>query len=252
MLDLHVHLIGHRERKANRAVLQSYLEAARRQGIRTIGFTDHDMYWDELDLPMIRESALSSADQEVLVGLEVDYRPDDAGRIAERLKQFKFDYVIGSVHEIHGWPFDMEDQEGSCRAQDADALYRRYFALIAQAARSGLFQIIGHLDLIKLFGIRPNADILALAAEALDAIQDQGLAVEINTNGRYKPVGEFYPEGKLVQEIQRRGIHFTLGSDAHQAENVGRDLAEALEILRAAGVGEIVSFKSGRKIYHRI
>ncbi|MDR3288266.1 MAG: histidinol-phosphatase HisJ family protein [Peptococcaceae bacterium] len=248
MLDLHVHLIGHQERKADREALRRYLGAAKSQGLQTIGFSDHDMFWEELNFDLIRQVAAETPELEVLVGLEVDYRPGEEERIRGMLAQFPFDYVIGSVHEIYGWPFDMPDQEGSYRRADPDELYQRYFEIVAQAAQSGLFQIIGHLDLIKLFGVRPSRDILEHAAPALSEIAARALTVEINTNGRYKPVGEFYPERKLIQEIQRRDISFTLGSDAHQPEVVGRDLPEAAELLRSVGVREIASFSGGQKI----
>ena len=210
------------------------------------------MYWQDLNFELIREVSQETPEMEILVGLEVDYRPAEEERIREDLRKVPFDYVIGSVHEMNDWPFDMTEQEARHREMDPDELYRRYFAIVAQAAKSGLFTCIGHLDLIKIFGIRPVQDILKFAAPALDEIAAHDLVVELNTSGRYKPVREFYPELKLVHEMKRRGIRFTLGSDAHQPETVGRDLMEAAELLRVVGVNEIVSFRRGEKIIHPV
>ena len=246
MLDLHVHLIGERDRPATKDNIRAYLDQAVRKGLKEIGFADHDLYWEDLRLELFKEVAPEYPELAVRVGLEVDYRLQDESKIRALLNSFPFDFVIGSVHEIEGRAFDLPGEEKIHRDKDADTLYREYFTLVAQAARSKLFTTIGHFDLIKIFGVRPHTDILILAAEALTAVRENDCALEINTNGRYKPIGEFYPEKRLVEEIQRRGIAITLGSDAHQPEVVGRDLDEVVEELKLAGVKEIVGFK-GRK-----
>jgi histidinol-phosphatase (PHP family) len=248
LLDLHVHLIGHRDRKAGRQEIRNFLDRACAIGLKEIGFADHDWLWRDLDLSLIREIAAEYPQLEVRVGLEVDYIPEQEEQIRARLNQFPFDYVIGSVHEIRGWPFDMDGEEERHRRYQPDELYRQYFEIVTRAAASGLFSVIGHLDLIKIFGVRPRSNILELAAPVLDEIERHDLVVEINTNGRYKPVGEFYPEPALIEEIKRRQIPFTLGSDAHEPGAVGRDLAEAAEMLRAVGVREVSGFKLGKRV----
>jgi len=120
------------------------------------------------------------------------------------------------------------------------------------AAKSRLFTTIGHFDLIKIFGVRPRKDILTLADEALSTVAEQGLVLEVNTNGRYKPVGEFYPERRLMEEIMRRGIEFTLGSDAHVAKVVGRDIDEASQLLRQIGVPTVVGFAGLDKVSYKL
>jgi histidinol-phosphatase (PHP family) len=186
----------------------------------------------------------------VRIGLEVDYRPEEEGKIKELLARFPFDYVIGSVHEMNGWIFDIPGQEVAHRERDADKMYEEYFSWIEMAAASGLFTTIGHFDLIKIFGVRPKTDVLKLADAALTRIQENGLVLELNTAGRYKPVGEFYPEVKIIEEIRRRGIPMTLGSDAHQAALVGRDLEEASHLLARHGINQLVGFNQREKVYY--
>lgn len=252
MLDLHVHLLGHKDREANRANIRAYLDAAAQRGLKEIGFADHDYYWEEMNLPLICEVAKEYPHLQVRIGIEAEYRPHEEERIKNLLAQYPFDFVIGSVHEFDGWIFDIPEEEHSHYEKNADEFYARYFEVVTLAAKSGLFTTIGHLDLIKVFGARPAKDILTLADEALTAVAEEGLVLEVNTNGRYKPVGEFYPERRLMAEIQRRGIEFTLGSDAHSAENVGRDLEEAGGILSEIGVRTVVGFSKFDKVYYAL
>jgi len=252
MLDLHVHLVGHNDREANRENIRAFLDEASRQGLKEIGFADHDYYWDQMNLPLIREVAKEYPNLAVRIGIEAEYRPQDEGRIKDLLEQFPFDFVIGSIHEMNGWVFDIPEEEHQHRKKDADELYREYFDVVTSAAKSGLFTTIGHFDLIKIFGVRPKTDVLELADEALTTVAKHGLVLEVNTNGKYKPVREFYPERRLLEEIQRRGIEFTLGSDAHCAGVVGRDIKEASQLLREIGVHSIVGFARLDKISYSL
>lgn len=252
MLDLHVHLLGHNDREANRENIQAYLDEATRRGLKEIGFADHDYYWEQMNFPLILEVAKDYPQLTVRIGLEAEYRPHEEGRIKGLIDQFPFDFVIGSVHEFDGWTFDIPEEEHRHRQKDADEFYARYFEVVTLAAKSGLFTTIGHFDLIKIFGARPKKDVLILADEALTMVAEQGLVLEVNTNGRYKPVQEFYPERRLMEEIHRRGIEFTLGSDAHCAENVGRDLKEARQLLRQIGVQRVVGFSKFDKVSYSL
>ncbi|MGC7870329.1 histidinol-phosphatase [Desulfosporosinus sp. SYSU MS00001] len=252
MLDLHVHLLGHEDREANRQNIRAFLEEASRKGLKEIGFADHDYYWEQMNFPLIREVAEEYPHLKVRIGLEADYRLMEEERIQNLLRQFPFDFVIGSVHEIAGWAFDFPEEEPKHHQLEADKLYGDYFDLVTKAAQSGLFTTIGHFDLIKIFGVRPTTDILALADEALTAVAEKGLVLEINTNGRYKPVREFYPEKRLLEEIKRRGISVTLGSDAHSAEVVGRDIDEAILMLRQIGVSTVIGFRGFEKLTYTL
>lgn len=247
MLDLHIHLLGHQDRKATLENLRMFLVQAQHKNLKEIGFADHDYYFSEMNLPMIKEVANEFSQLQVRIGIEVDYFPDQEDKIRQMLSRYPFDYVIGSVHQIGEWIFDMPDQEARHLAYAPDQLYRDYFALVTKAAQSGLFTTIGHFDLIKIYGVRPVSDVLNLADEALTTIAEKGLAMEINTNGRYKPVGEVYPEWKIVQNGVKRGIPFTLGSDAHCSAVVGRDIDEALNGLFSAGARSVVGFSCGEQ-----
>ncbi|RNC29526.1 MAG: Histidinol-phosphatase [Candidatus Dichloromethanomonas elyunquensis] len=243
MIDLHVHLIGHRDRKVNEENVRSFLGRAQEKQLCQIGFSDHDIYWEDLNFNLIREVASEYPELQVRIGMEIDYREEEKDLISKRINAYPFDYLIGSVHQLGGWLFDFPEEEAAHRMRDSDELYRQYFSAVEKAASSGLFDIIGHFDLIKIFKIRPRTDVRKLAERALEAVKDHHLVLEINTNGRYKPVQEFYPELKLIELIHQMEIPFTLGSDAHESHVVGRDLAEVCELLRTVGIKNIQGFQ---------
>lgn len=249
MLDYHVHLIGHRDRQATKANICSFLATACHLHLNQIGFADHDLYWEDLNFKLIRETAGEYPQLQVRVGLEVDYIPGKEEEIAAEIASYPFDYVIGSIHQMNGWTFDYQGEELKHLRRDPDSLYQEYFALVEKAAASGLFDIIGHFDLIKLFKVRPRTDVRILASKALEAVKDNGLVLELNTNGRYKPVQEFYPEYKLLESIAKIEIPLTLGSDAHEPKNVGRDIPEACYLLKSLGVHHVTGFRQRSKTF---
>jgi len=93
MLDMHVHLLGHNDREANRENIRAFLDKASRCGLKEIGFADHDYYWDQMNFPLIREVAADYPGLAVRIGLEAEYRPHEEGRIKHLLGQFPFDFV---------------------------------------------------------------------------------------------------------------------------------------------------------------
>jgi len=114
------------------------------------------------------------------------------------------------------------------------------------SAESGLFDAIGHLDLPKKFGHLPPEEAWELVEGVLGAIQAANLALDVNTAGWRKPVGELYPAPRILRRARELGIPVVLGSDAHAPEEVGARFAEAAALLAEAGYREAWVFK-GRK-----
>ena len=160
------------------------------------------------------------------------------------LGEYPWDYVIGSVHYLGAWGFDNPEFVDEYERRDLGQLYRHYAALMEGAARSGLFDAIGHLDLPKKFGHRAPDDSALL--RVLGVVAGLGLALDFNTAGWRKPVAEAYPAPNLVRAAAERGIPFVLGSDAHAPGEVGYRFGDALEVIREAG-GQVVTFR-GRQM----
>ena len=237
--DYHIHGLAHEGPPHTVARLWPYVEAARSAGLTEIGFADHDRYLDGLDFNVF--PALEQVTgMPVRAGLEVDFRPDKDHR--RELAGRPWDYLIGSVHAIGEWEFDRAGQESGFAAWDIDKLYTTYFDLVARAAATGLFQLIGHLDLIKIYGHRPRRPVLELAEPALQAIARSGAAMEVNTAGLYKPAGEIYPAPELIARAFSLNIPVTISSDAHAPAEVGREREQARELLRWAGYTSLATF----------
>jgi len=156
--------------------------------------------------------------------------------------------VIGSVHFIDGWGFDDARYLGNYAAWDIDALYARYFDLVGASAETGLFDTIGHADLIKKFGHRPRGDQSAAYARVASRLAQAGVCIEVNTAGLRKPVGEMYPHHDLLQACHQAGVQTTLGSDAHAPNEVAADLQSAIDLMRSVGYSRFVRYERRTRI----
>ena len=223
--------------------------SARARGLDELGISDHlvprrldldgyGMSHDGIEdyLRAVREAGRRApGGLRVLAGVEVDFAPDTVAETDALLDAHEFDYVICSVHHVDGFPFDLPETLDDERWSDPDALFRRYFELIAAAAASGRYDVAGHLDLPAKFGRLPAGDLSACWAAALDAIAAAGMAVELNTGGLHDPIGAVYPDERILAAARERGIAIVFGSDAHDPSQVGRDFDAAVALAWRAG-----------------
>jgi histidinol-phosphatase (PHP family) len=244
--------------------IERYMAAAAEAGVEELGVSEHvyrfrqalDLWthplWvangrDDLDAycEFVRTTPLK-------LGVECDFVPGAEERTAELLGSRDFDYVVGSVHFIgdgdaavdHGG-FDVWGGGHS-----PDEIWRRYFQALADCARSGLFDILAHPDLVKVWGGArplPERDLRAFYEPAVEAIGESGIAVEISTAGLRKPVGELYPAREFAEMCIEAGAPFALSSDAHLPQQVGFEYDRAIEFLDGLGVGEICVFERRRR-----
>ncbi len=249
-IDLHNHttLCNHAE-----GSVDEYVKAAIKAGIDVFGFSDHApmdfdpkyrMKFDEMQLyrAMVMEAKAKYAEHiEILFGYEVDYLE---GHMDKRVLDADADYLIGSVHFIDEWGFDNPEFIGQYDKEDIDEIWQRYFDQVEAMAKSGLFDIVGHLDLIKIFKYLPKGDIVTIASKALDAVAAAGMTMEINVAGYRKPVAEAYPSPALLRASFERGIPVTFGSDAHKPEQIGLFRKEAETLAKEAGYRECVYFRN--------
>jgi histidinol-phosphatase (PHP family) len=239
-----------------------FVERANERGIDELGFSEHvyrfrealevwrHPFWvenavDRLDDYVEFLLEMRAAGYPVKVGLELDYVPGRESELAALLEGRPFDYVIGSVHFIADRAVDHEGYD-AWRASAPDEVWREYFESIAQAAASGLFDVLAHLDLVKVWGTgrpKPTAPATAFYEIALPGIADADVAVEVSTAGLRKPVSEMYPSAELLRMCLEAGKPVALSSDAHVPEDVGHAYDRAVEMLRAAGVQELAVFE---------
>src|SRR5690606_14791709 len=137
----------------------------------------------------------------VKLGLEVDWFPGAEDALAAILEPYPWDYVLGSVHFLDGWPIDVTPDYG-WPERDVAATYRAYFAALAGAAESGLFDILAHPDLVKKFGHRIE-DATDHYRQVVDAAGRAGVALEVSTAGLRVPARELYPAPAFLQLAAR-------------------------------------------------
>jgi histidinol-phosphatase (PHP family) len=238
--------------------VERYREAAAAAGIEELGVSEHvyrftqalelwrHPFWEEQardDLGAYCEFVRGTG---LRLGLECDFVPGAEDRTANLLEAHDFDYVVGSVHFIGESAVDHEGWDVWEGRGGADEVWRRYFEALAECARSGLFDILAHPDLVKVWGRArplPERDPRHYYEPAVEAIAESGIAVELSTAGLRKPVGEVYPSPAFAEMCVEAGAPFALSSDAHLPEQVGFGYDRALELLGAVGVDEISVFE---------
>lgn len=262
--DYHLHLrTDERDARAEQyfttANVERYRAAADGHGIAELGVSEHvyrftqaldvwaHPFWvsyahDDLDeyCSFIREQT------DLRLGIEADFVPGAEDRMANLLDAREFDYVIGSVHFVREGAVDMDDYSVWDSGRSVEEIWRRYFETIGEAARSGLFDVLAHPDLVKVWSPDrplPEGDLRRFYELALDGIAESRIAVEVSTAGLRKRVEELYPAPAFLQMCLEAGAPVALSSDAHRPEDVGRDYDQALELLDSLGVRELCVFE---------
>jgi histidinol-phosphatase (PHP family) len=238
--------------------VERYLEAAERARIEELGVSEHVHRFrralDVWDHPFWLESAQDDLDAYVdfvrttplRLGIEMDFVAGREDRIANLLDAYEFDYVIGSVHFVRDQAVDFDVWDVWESVGDPDRVWQLYFETLAEAAGSGLFDILAHPDLVKVWGEgrpSPRRDPRFHYEPAVEAIEASGIAVEVSTAGLRKPVKEIYPAPAFAEMCIEAGAAFSLSSDAHVPEHIGFGYERALDEMRGWGVGEIAVFE---------
>ena len=247
--------------------MADYVRKAVDCGLDEIGFNDHlPLHGDrgkELGLAMaldelpgyvngVLELRESFPEIKIKLGIEADYTPDSVSYTRGLLAKHNFDYVMGSVHYIGEWAFDHPGERKKWDSKDVDLVYKEYFKLLRKSARTLLFDIIGHCDLVKKFGDRPKHELLDDLENTAEVFKECGVAVEINTSGLRKPVNEIYPSCEILKVYKKYDVPIVFGSDAHTPDDVGKDFDKALLLAAQAGYEEYVTFENRTMKNHKL
>ncbi|MDP3433438.1 MAG: histidinol-phosphatase HisJ family protein [Bacteroidota bacterium] len=249
MVDYHMHSIL----SDGRDSYEEMVRVAISKGLDEIGFSDHvclkpvDWAISLIDIPVMTEQIMDLKIKyknqiKIRYGIEMDYFPGSEKELKELIESLPVDYVIGSVHFIGDWNFDTD--QSLYGKWPNDQVYGEYFELIQQAATSGLFDIIGHLDIIKKFRIYPESNQSKLFEDTIRIIKKHDLVVELNTGGIDRPCADYTPGPKLLEMCYRHNVPVTLSSDAHNANQIARHFESAINLLTQIGYQEIVGFKN--------
>jgi len=258
-LDAHLHTD---QSPDSNVPVDVYAALALERGIKELAITDHvdfdrrDPAYDYVAFSererVVRAAAERWAPRGVLIrfGAELTYNQTWEGELRAHLRRHRYDYTIGSVHDWPDSPYIPSRIGTWSTSRPIDEVVAPYFDEIIAAARSGLFDTIGHLDVVKRylyplirpadFGARPE-----LLDPALASIAESGMALEINTSGLRHRVAETYPAPwALARFRELGGVHAVTGSDAHRADWFAWGLADGYRALTEAGFPSL-AFRRG-------
>lgn len=231
---------------------EDYIPFAVKGGLSELGFSDHLTLTDKQQDWSIKPELLDEYCRRILdlnkscndliirLGIEVDYLPGKEEDIRHILNSYPFDYVLGSVHYLDGETVDLGPEY--YETKDLYNLYCRYFEVINDAASSGLFDIMAHPDLVRIFGFIPDRDMTNEYLKLARHLKKQDVAIEVNTNGRNKPLGDFYPDPAYLHIFCNEDIPLCLNSDTHFPQGVAQYFDEAYAIIIRSGYKEMATF----------
>lgn len=188
----------------------------------------------------------------VKLGIEIDFFPDELPKTREFIQKYPFDYVMGSVHVIGDWIFDETSEMHEYSKRNTWQVYEEYFNLVRSAASSCLFDVLGHPDLIKIFGTKPKTDFSHILVETAEALAESNMCIEINTRGLRRPCQEIYPSEQFLRILHQHNVPVTFGSDAHVPKDVGRNFKEAIELAKRVGYTHACTFDHRERKFLRI
>ena len=264
IVDYHVHLRGPADGREGPIehtldAVERYVESAASTGVDEVGFTEHMYYFRQFEPLLVHPYQRSRVGHDldrycdvvleakrrglpVKLGLEVDYLTGREAELGAALAAYPWDYLLGSVHVVDGDAVDVTP--GLWERLPVEEVWRRYFVALRGLARSRLVDVLAHPDLVKLFARFPSLEeVAALHEETADAIDAAGVSIEVSTAGLRRPVAELYPAPGFLAACRARSIPATTASDAHVAEDVGRDFGVAVAALRHAGYKTVSVFE---------
>ena len=268
LTDYHLHLRpddadATTERYFTQDNVARYRAVATERGIAELGVSEHiyrfhqalevwrHPFWERYAIDDVDAYCEFVREQtDLRLGIEADFVPGAEDRMVNLLSSRDFDYVVGSVHFIREGAVDMDDYSVWDAGRSVEEIWRRYFETIGEAARSGMFDVLAHPDLVKVWGRErplPEGDLRRYYELAMDGIAESGIAIEVSTAGLRKRVQELYPAPAFLEMCLEAGAPVALSSDAHRPEEIGADYDRAQELLAALGVSELSVFDRRRR-----
>ena len=253
-------------------LIERYCRAARVRGVPELGFTEHfyrfreseqalGRFWEsdrrsgparsalgeftakmvELDrvfrIEQYVEAVLAAKERglPVLLGLEVDFIPGTEEAVAELLRPYPWDFLLGAVHWVGEWAIDTSQCSEEFERRGVERAWEQYFGLVVEMIRSGITQVLAHVDLCKKYGHRPGREPLDLYRQVVDEAARRNMAVEVSSQGLRNPAREVYPSPVFLRMFRQAEIPITLASDGHLSDEVGWGRREVVSAAAAAG-----------------
>lgn len=257
MIDNHLHtkLCKHAEGE-----FIEYIESAIHLGISEISFTDHiplpnnfdlahRMKIEEMDIyaDWVRQAKESYPEIKIRYGIEADYYEGFEKYTETFLNRYDFDVVIMSVHFIRHWPEGNWVFDYNFPDRSTSEIYKDYIAALIKGIETGLFDILGHADMVKAKGDSLLDIVPSDVDRLLDVLKESDMSIEINTSGFRKKVGEPYPGFDWLPLIKKKSISLTTGSDAHHPDQVGLEFKPVYQRIKHEDIKTLVTYENREK-----
>ncbi len=265
-INYHIHTVF----SDGKSSVRDYCEAAIQKGFEEIAFTDHLTVFPDGSTEhhslntfklenYVREIEAASGEYggrlTVRLGLEVDYIPGNEKILEKILGKYEFDIIIGSVHFVDNICIDSSKQkaliENMVRENGFDSLYSKYLNLVGEAVETGFFDIIGHMDLVKIWGFNPT-DGFDDELKVLKLIGEKKLCLEVSSRGLRQPINSIYPSPRILKKAYELGVPVTLGTDAHSVSEIDYSYDALMEYIKTAGYGHITTFNKRKPLEKKI
>ncbi len=265
MIDYHIHL----ERGPyDKEWLERFIKVGKSRGIEEFGIVEHlyiftqakDLLYQNDHVKKMQKRNINEyfsflnkmkETYNIKIGLEVDYTEEYEHEIKTFVKDLPVDFLIGSVHYLGSWAFDLDKE---WKGKDIEVVYKKYYKTLFKAAKSNIFDVLGHSGNIAYFGYKPKREVEnELVLEFYEKISKLDIVLEINSGGLYRPAGVVFPEKRWFKKIKGFDIDLTCSSDAHDPKKVGFAIKEdIIPTLKSVGYNQLVTFDRRQKAYKPI
>ena len=259
--------------------VQGFFESAKKNGVGEIGISEHshgfiefkDLYYEEL---ILDDSVVGSYQAKWLEKNKFKYSLKDYFKFMQMLKEkgypvkigieicnfknqekvkaiikdYEFDYIIGSVHFLNGWGYDFADIKQVWNDFSLQDIYKWYAEEITNLAQSGLYDVLGHPFNIRLFKNIPEFDVKPILEQVATILKEANMVIDINTGTLYRyPIEEISPYPDFLQVAKKYDLPIITSSDAHKPEDCGRYIDEAIDYAKTFGYDSSIIFTNRQR-----
>lgn len=259
--------------------VQGFFESAKKNGVSEIGISEHshgfiefkDLYYEEL---ILDDSVVGSYQAKWLEKNKFKYSLKDYFKFMQMLKEkgypvkigieicnfknqekvkaiikdYEFDYIIGSVHFLNGWGYDFADIKQVWNDFSLQDIYKWYAVEITNLAQSGLYDVLGHPFNIRLFKNIPEFDVKPILEQVATVLKEANMVIDINTGTLYRyPIEEISPYPDFLQVAKKYDLPIITSSDAHKPEDCGRYIDEAINYAKTFGYDSSIIFTNRQR-----
>ncbi len=273
MIDYNLH--QHSTFSDGKAEPEAYVKKALELKFRAMGFTEHS----PLPFPTtfslkpentdayVRETARLKEQYHGQItlyrALEFDFIPGLSDDFDSWRDKLHLDYAIGSVHLVRPeqsddlWFIDGPEREKyddglrKYFGNDIKKAVKTYYFQINQMIETQQFEIVGHLDKIKMHNAgryfsEDEKWYRRLVNESLELVREKDLVMEVNTRGLYKKRSDrLFPDDETLKQVKTMQIPVLISSDAHLPEELNMLMDHAEERLVEIGIKAVVFFREG-------